>query len=410
MRYREAFSLYRRTVRTGGLVKVVFYYQTYDEKGRRLCGHSTGQTSKTAAREYCNKLLREGKLLEVRRARVPTFAEFAAGWWDFQTCQYLKSRKGRRPITQNYADSARRVTEKHLLPQFGHRYLDEITDTEIDDWMLSMQDRNIGRRVRNEQGELVEKKYDNSTINWVFGILKVMLGEAVRRRVIKFNPCATIDELMESEKEIEILTPDDVRAFFSTEWFSDQEEKICFLANKLSACSGMRISEVLGLRGEYLFDTYISVCAQFNNQGYGDTKTHKDRDIPIPALMKRELDKLKKLNGEGFLFSTDGGEGPVSRHRVREVTYQVLGFIGIDEKERLRRGLTFHGWRHFFNTTLIMANVSDRKVQSVTGHSSARMTKHYQHLRNNELAEVKEVQKKLFVAPKKAAAQKKTAR
>jgi hypothetical protein len=42
---------------------VVFYYQVYDGQGKRLCGHSTGKTTKTAAREFCNQLLKAGKLM-----------------------------------------------------------------------------------------------------------------------------------------------------------------------------------------------------------------------------------------------------------------------------------------------------------------------------------------------------------
>jgi hypothetical protein len=32
-----------------------------------------------------------------------------------------------------------------------------------------------------------------------------------------------------------------------------------------------------------------------------------------------------------------------------------------------------HGWRHFLNTTLLMANVPESKVMSVTGHVSKEM-------------------------------------
>jgi hypothetical protein len=52
----------------------------------------------------------------------------------------------------------------------------------------------------------------------------------------------------------------------------------------------------------------------------------------------------------------------------------------------------------FFNTTLRMANVSDSKVQAVTGHSTKAMTDWYTHFNNTELAEVLNVQQNLFVA------------
>jgi hypothetical protein len=55
MRIKESYTLFKRTVPSGG---VVFYYRTYNENGKRTCGHSTGETTKSAAREYCNGFLR----------------------------------------------------------------------------------------------------------------------------------------------------------------------------------------------------------------------------------------------------------------------------------------------------------------------------------------------------------------
>jgi site-specific recombinase XerC len=56
-----------------------------------------------------------------------------------------------------------------------------------------------------------------------------------------------------------------------------------------------------------------------------------------------------------------------------------------------------HSWRHFFNTTLQMANVALSKVQSVTGHKSDRMTEWYTHFDAKEFAEVRGVQEALLL-------------
>jgi hypothetical protein len=57
-----------------------------------------------------------------------------------------------------------------------------------------------------------------------------------------------------------------------------------------------------------------------------------------------------------------------------------------------------HGWRHFFNTTLLMANVSDNKVMSLTGHTTEKMKKHYTHFDTTQFSEVVEVQEQLLIA------------
>ena len=82
------FTLFPRTVPSG---KTVVYYYAYDSSGQRLGPWSTGQSSKTAARNYCNGLNRQGKLLPGPK-EIPTFAEFSKDFWDWEKSPYLKDR------------------------------------------------------------------------------------------------------------------------------------------------------------------------------------------------------------------------------------------------------------------------------------------------------------------------------
>ena len=68
-KYRKAYTLYKRKLegkRKDKGDKVVWYYQTYDSQGRRTVGRSTGKATKGEAAQYCDELLREGKLVPVR--------------------------------------------------------------------------------------------------------------------------------------------------------------------------------------------------------------------------------------------------------------------------------------------------------------------------------------------------------
>jgi integrase len=375
---------------------VVFYYRTYDENGQRLCGHSTGQTTRTAAREFCNRLNREGKLIPEKQDKisVPSFAKFAEGWWDYDTCPYLKSRKGRRDISKGYATQGQYAVKNHLIPVFGDRRLDLITEAEVDQWLTSFPERT---HPSNDSKSVVH--YKTSTGNLAFKILKIMLNYAVKQKIIKVNPCKNVELLKTSdEKEIKILTPDEVKQLFPAQWETVWSGRLYYVLNKLAACTGMRHGELLGLRGEFVFESYIDVCAQYNRYGYGDVKTHKPRNIPIPAGLHRDLETLMGDNGQGYLFSEDGGKTPVGRRQVYKALYEALENIGIDEKQRKERNLSMHGWRHFFNTTLLMANVSDNKVMSLTGHTTEKMKKHYTHFDTTQFTEVVEVQEQLLIA------------
>jgi integrase len=107
---------------------------------------------------------------------------------------------------------------------------------------------------------------------------------------------------------------------------------------------------------------------------------------------------LKDKNIDGYIFSKDGGKSPLGRHPVYNAFFAALEKIGINDEERRKRGLSMHSWRHFFNTTLLMANVPDSKVMSLTGHASKKMKERYTHFDTTKFIEVVNVQEKLLTA------------
>ena len=60
--------------------------------------------------------------------------------------------------------------------------------------------------------------------------------------------------------------------------------------------------------------------------------------------------------------------------------------IGVSEKERKEKNITFHSWRHYYNSYLIKKGVSDNIIQTIMGHSNdGKMTKHYTKLSVDDL-------------------------
>jgi len=280
MRVKDDFTLYRRKVASG---IVVFYYQCYGADGKRLCGHSTGKTTKTEARKMCNQLLAAGLLIPAND-KVPTFGEYAEGWWDWETSVYLKNQRGRKDITRAYADNAKGIIRNQVLPFFGKTPLDKITAEDINTWLLAFKDRPV--LDRNGKPSKTRKGYKNTYANTAFGHFWLMLNEAVNRKIIKSNPAAPVKKLKNDRKHIEIITPAEVKLLFSRNWETVWSgDHLCYTANKLAACTGMRLGEILGLRGEFVYDNAINVYKQFNQAGYTDTKNHKERTIPLPEKM-----------------------------------------------------------------------------------------------------------------------------
>jgi integrase len=200
----------------------------------------------------------------------------------------------------------------------------------------------------------------------------------------------------DDEKVIQILTPEEEKKLFPVDWEHIWDLPQFYILNRLASISGMRHGELMGLRGAFVHENYIDVCAQYTRFGYQDVKTHKPKNIPIPEKMREELETLIELNGDGYLFSRDGGKRPIHRNYVYKALYQALDRIGINEDERKRRNLSMHGWRHFFSTELEMADIPDSRAREVTGHSSRKTRKRYNHLDNLRMLDVIQLQEKLM--------------
>jgi integrase len=377
MKIHNDFTLYWRVFPSG---KRVVYYYAYDENGKRQMGRSTGETNMTAARVKCNQLLKEGRLIHDDSYK-PTFADYAQGWWEWETCAYLKKRRKRASLTQAYADNNKKNLKNQLLPYFGDMLLHKITKDDVEAWF----------------DKLIEDDYQNTTINGYYGTLKTMLIEAETRRLIDKDPTDRMGRLVNDRKEIRIITPEEFKKLFTADWRRVwDDDLISYTANKLAALTGMRACEVLGLKGGFVYDDHIYLCKQFDEYGYRDTKTKDKCNIPLPDELICELKELKRMNGEGFVFSLDGGATPICRKTVYKDFHRALNYIGITDDEISERHLHLHGWRHFFNTELLKGGLSVPQVQAVTRHKSERMTDWYNHFDPSEFMKAKQVQESLL--------------
>lgn len=383
MRYREPFTVFPGKMKSG---RVVWYYQTYDNKNRRTTARSTGQTSKGAARVYCNKLFKEDALIPNRGGNI-TFAKYSENWWVWDKCEYVRYRLSRRELSRNYIDSSRAHLRLNILPYFGKLKLESITSYDIEKWLMGF----------------AKKGLSNLTANINLTCLNIMLTDAIRRELLDSNPADNVSPLKKNARVRDILTANEVSLIFDYDSIEKLwKKKIFYLASLLAAVTGLRIGEILAVRGEVLFDGYILVSKQYNGKyGLVPTKTRDSRQVPVPSELQKELDVLNKKNGGGYLFSTTGGDKPINYQALTRAFRHAMVGIGIKKEEQTRRYLCFHGWRHFFNTTMRTNNISDGKLQKLTGHKSMEMTDRYTHFKADDFQDVKKIQAKILQMPRK---------
>jgi integrase len=378
MRYKEPFTLYQRKSASG---KKIWYYRTYDQNNNRLCGHSTGKISKTAARQYCYELYKADGLIPEKINKL-TFNEYSKNWWVWDKCEYLNYQRSIKKISRSYSVTARGMLVNHLLPALGKKELTKINDADIRALIASFTAKGLSK----------------STAVLGFKFVKIMFNEAIRKNIIKSNPTDAIKGFKQEGNPRGILTKDEISKIFDSANKNELwDNEIYYLGNLLSACTGMRISEVLAVRGETLLNEYIFVNKQVQGKyGLCDTKSHEVRNVVLPAELYKKLKEIKIMNAGGFLFSIDGGKTPVGGSTLRDSLYSALRNIGIDEEKRKERKLCFHSWRHYLNTTLRSNNISDGKLRALIGHTSSAMTEHYTHFNTEDFKDIQKVQSNIM--------------
>ena len=322
--------------------------------------------------------MKEGALIPTK---VPYFEDFTADWFLYDKCPYIRAQLARgKSFSRNNADMQRSNLNKHLMPEFEKLKLDKISPKKIEDWLFKLKDKGLA----------------NKTVNNNLNTLRVIFNEAERLGIIRENPVQKVKALIKNTKNRGLLSLTEIKELFSdiSLW---NDNYFIYTMNLLAASTGMRLGEIQALRIENIHDEYIHVCYSYEGGGYGlkGTKTGKVRDVPVPGKVSEMLTKLKKYNQEGYIFSYTNGVTPISNHTVTGCLYKALEKIGINSDERKERNITFHSWRHFFNTTLRSNGVSDSKVQSLTGHSTLEMTEHYTHFKLEDYAEIKDIQERI---------------
>jgi integrase len=240
---------------------------------------------------------------------------------------------------------------------------------------------------------MIAEKYEHSSINSYFRTLQTMMKWAARKKYIVRDPFLDVDKLIDEKKDIKIITKPEFDALFIDDWQTVWEDNFLqCAANKLAALTGMRCCEILGLRGEYVYDDHLYLCGQYDKYGYRETKTKIKHHIPLDAELVVDLRKLMAVNGNGYLFSLDGGNKPVTERYIYSGLRKAVKNIGISEAEREERGITVHAWRHFCNTEMQNGGLTVQQVQAVTGHKSTRSTELYTHFDPLEFGDVVKIQ------------------
>ena len=360
MRVTEPYTIFPRTLSSG---RIVYYYQFRSEDGRRSSAKSTGCTSLSAAKRFCNKLYNSG---ELTKETSLSFSVFCENFFTKYSEWYKWKKINNADITDETVLSYNKFLNNQLLPYFADKKLDNISRSDIKNWII-----------------WASEKWSAKTINNAQSVLNIILNQAVEKNVINFNPALGLSFRKTDKKNRVLLTIAELKEMYKSSVWSLEILRTAFL---LDCITGMRISEIAALRPCDIHENYIDVAHSYSRQfGLGPTKTKIKRYVPKPKELKLESD------GE-WIFQTKKGT-PFNICRMHDNIMAVCRSLGIDTKSR---GITTHTLRNFFISYLQSENVPEPKIRAVAGHKDPTMTGLYTYWTPEMFPEVYEAQLKLY--------------
>ena len=375
--FKRPFTLYSRKRKSE---KPLFYARFRNQDNSWTSGRNTGQTSRAAAEGWCIQYLNNGQVVEKENV---TLAGFATGFFDWSGEWAIDFKITGKRLSERQCKEKTAILENRILPKLGSLRLTDITKGTV-------------KEFRNG---LFSEGLSGSSINKTLSCLRAILEATEDKRLIQAVP--KIERAAMKARERGILTPDEVKALFSSPWPDTRS----YVGNLTAAVTGLRKSELLALQIHSIHAGYLDIQRSWETrmrQLNPTTKTGRSRYLPIPGKVEDALRLLIAENpyqgksGENaFIFySTTMPDKPMEGRLLTEALYEAMRGIGINSTERKARNVDFHSWRHWLNSILVNARIPLQKIQSMTGHLTDEMTATYYHA--DDMADVRQIQETIF--------------
>ena len=378
---RQDYILFRRP--DGAKGGKVYYVAFWDEERQQYANRrSTGQTKSSYAHAQAKKWLEEG----IPSRAAETFGTYLKAFWATDGDHARGRELAGRPLSAVYLANNQNTIENYVLP-----YLREVKKERLP----------LNRVTRGFVESLIRHLADTTDlsaarINGIRKSVTIPLTRAYELGKIHRNPARGILVLKERKVKRQILTPEEARMFFALQW----KDRRFRLINGLAASTGLRLGECRGLQKEDLRQEvyrdpgegermYYWIALRHNWQDkeglkhlksdyekIGDEEAYEE--IPLGRGIAEGLYELVKINPwrNSFVFYGTRRDRPISKNEVEKIFNNAIHTIEISEDERRRRRLTFHAWRHWYNT-MTRGKVPDHILRRITRHKSAEMTERY---------------------------------
>lgn len=323
--------------------------------------------SQSEVRDKLRTAIAENRGPAINHKGTYTVAEWLRLWFD------VYAKPNVRPSTKsNYTN----LIENHIIPAIGRIKLKQLSAIQIQ--KLYNDTRDHGRVKRFEK--TTDFSLSGRFVRAMHMVLHSCLEQAVKERLISYNPCDNCRIPKKEHKEMQIIPPEQIGAYLK-----QAGESGVLPMFYLELTSGLRRGELLALLWADLDvkQRTISVSKQVGRQNgelvVSTPKTPNSiRTVVIPQQAVELLTQEHEKHPDSpYLFMSPRTGGMWSPDAVGRIHKNLLKRAGIDQSVR------FHDLRHTFATLALQNGVDVKTVSSMLGHYSAGFTLDtYTHVTN----------------------------
>lgn len=333
-KYKQTYTLFKRGK--------YYYYRTYTSDGIRTSAHTTGCTSRSAAKLYCDKLYKQGLLVA---GSGKTFGEYAEGFFSANSV-YAKDNN----LSENSIRIYTTAINNTFMPILKNKYLRDITHSYL-------------KKLRQD---LLDSGFSSSSVGLKMKILRIVITSAYMDGLLERNPFDNLKGLQNVAKTRDAFTLEEVKLLFNSVPDSTKP------AILLLALTGMRVAEMAAVSKEEVKIengiTYIHLESQMLNKELRPLKTKKPRDIPISTKLLPYIEERR----------------PNYNQTVQVPSYKCIRKI----QNAKERRLCLHSLRHFFISSAKSYGINHLKVEAIAGHSLKGIQEVYTTFHVGDLAEI----------------------
>ena len=205
-----------------------------------------------------------------------------------------------------------------------------------------------------------------ASVNRELAILSGIFTMAVDYEEIAQNPCRKVESLPENNQRTRHLSFDEEDRLFVA--LTGDRQHLRTLVT-VAIYSGPRRGELLKLR-------WSNVDFELNTINFTETKTNKDRSVPMDSIVQESLLGLRDQAGDAEYVFTN----PDTETRYTDIKKSFSAAC----REAGITNFTFHDLRHTFGTRLADAGVDVVKIKELMGHASIVTTMRYIHAPTKE--------------------------